>query len=102
MHGFEDLIDTGHTRVSFDLNLNICKKLKIKRSVNFKKANWSCLKEFLIYLPWDQDFVDDDVNASLSNWCDMFLSAVDDHIPKRICHRVYDLPLALTKNFWTF
>ena len=28
-------------------------------------------------------FIPDDVDASLSNWRDAFLSAVDDHIPKR-------------------
>ena len=39
VHGFEDHIDTDHTLASFDQNLNICKKPKIKRSVyNFKKA----------------------------------------------------------------
>ena len=84
MHGFEDVIDTDHTLVSFYLDLNIYKKPKIKRSVyNFKNANWSVLKEILMNSPWNHAFVDDDVNASLFRWCNLFFSAVDDHIPKR-------------------
>ena len=93
MHGFQDVIDTDHTLVSFDLDLNIYKKPKIKRSVyNFKNRNWSVLKEILMNSPWNHFFVDNDVNASLSGWCNLFISAVDDHIPKRFCHSVYDPP----------
>ena len=52
VRGFEDHINTDHTLVSFDLNLKICEKPKIKRSVNnFKKANWSGLKQILMYSP---------------------------------------------------
>ena len=50
------------------------------------------LKEILINSHLNHVFVDDDVNASLSRWCNLFLSAVDDHIPKRVCHSVYDPP----------
>ena len=93
IHAFEDVIDTHHTLVSFDLDLNIYKKPKIKCSVYiFKNANWSVLKEILINSHSNHVFVDDDVNASLSRWCNLFLSAVDDHIPKRVCHSVYDPP----------
>ena len=93
IHGFQDVIDTDHTLVSFDLDLNIYKKPKIKRSIyNFKTGNWSVLKEILMNSPWNHIFVDNDVNASLSGWCNLFLSAVDDHIPKRFSHSVYDPP----------
>ena len=91
MHGFQDVNDTDHTLVSFDLDLNIYKKPKIKRSA-FKNGNWSVLKEILMNSPWNHFFVDNDVNASLSGWCNLFISAVDDHIPKRFCHSVYDPP----------
>ena len=45
-----------------------------------------------MYSPWNHVFVDDDVNASLSRWRNLFLSAIDDYIPKRLCHNVYDPP----------
>ena len=48
----------------------------------YKKANWTGLKEQLTRAYWDQCFVPDNIDVSLSNWCDLFLSAVDEHIPR--------------------
>ncbi len=93
VHGFVDIIATDHTLISFDVDFKICKKPKVKRSVyNFKNANWSGLKQVLTHIPWERGFVADDVNASLSSWCESFISAVNSHIPKRISRCVYDLP----------
>ena len=66
---------------------------KVKRSVyNFKIANWSRLKQVLSHIPWELGHVPDDVNTSLSNWCESLNSAVNDHIPKRIFRCVHDPP----------
>ena len=43
-------------------------------------------------VPWDLCFVDNDVNESLSNWTDMFLSAVNLHIPICKARNVNDHP----------
>ena len=37
-------------------------------------------------------FVSGDIEASLSNWCDLFVSAVNDHVPKRRVRNVRDHP----------
>jgi hypothetical protein len=93
VHGFEDIIATDHTLISFDVDFKICKKPKVKRSVyNFKNANWSGLKQVLANIPWELGFVSDDINTLLSSWCESFISAVNDHIPKRTSRCVYDPP----------
>ena len=93
MQGFDDILNTDHKLISFDLSLEIQKKPKVKRLVyNFKKANWAGLKEQLTHAPWDECFVPSNIDESLSNWCDLFLKAVDDHIPKYNIKNVYDHP----------
>jgi hypothetical protein len=94
VHGFEDIISTDHTLISFDVDFKICKKPKVKRSVyNFKNANWLGLKQVLANIPWEFGFVSDDINTLLSSWSESFISAVNDHIPKRTSRCVYDPPL---------
>ena len=93
MYGFEDIISTDHTLISFDIDFKICQKPKVKRSVyNLKNTNWSGLKQVLAHIPYELGHVPDDVNTSLSNWCESFNSAVNDHIPKRISRCVHDPP----------
>ena len=84
IHGFDDILNTDHKLVSFVLDFNIPKKPKTKRYVyNFKKANWDTLKEVLTNTPWDMSFVPGDIEALLSNWCD---------VPKRRVRNVNDHP----------
>ena len=86
-------LTTDHKLVSFEINLKIERKPKPKRFVyDFAKANWSDLKEKLANTPWDSCFVPGNIDETLSNWCDMFLSAVDEHIPKYCIKNVYDHP----------
>ena len=59
---------------------------------NFKKANWPGLKQQLTHAPWDECFVSDNVDESLSNWCNLFLSAVDKYIPKHFVKNTNDNP----------
>ena len=93
VQGFEDILNTDHKLISFELDLKINKKPKVKREVfNFKKANWTGLKDVLLNTPFDACFVPEDIDASLSKWCDLFLSIVHDHIPKCSSRNVYDHP----------
>jgi adenylate kinase family enzyme len=83
VHGFDDILKSDHKVISFDINLKVEKKARIKRRVyNFKKADWQGLKELLSKVPWEAGLLTNDVDTSLSNWCDMFLAAVDNSIPK--------------------
>ena len=73
MQGFDDILNTDHKLISFDLSLEIQKKPKVKRLVyNFKKANWAGLKEQLTHAPWDECFVPSNIDESLSNWWTYF------------------------------
>ena len=93
LQGFDDILDTDHKLISFDINFKIQRKVKVKRSTyNFKKANWPILKELLGRTPWDLCFVSNDVDESLSNWHDMFISAVNEHIPKCTLKNVNEHP----------
>ena len=91
--GFEDILYTDHKLISFELNLRIPRKPKIKGVVyNFKKANWDGLNETLWHTPWDMCFVPDDVDSSISNWCDILMTAVDLHIPKYTIKNAHNHP----------
>jgi hypothetical protein len=46
----------------------------------------------LLNTPFDACFVPEDIDASLSKWCDLFLSIVNDRIPKCSSRNVYDHP----------
>ena len=93
INGSQDILVTDHKLVKFCINLRIAKTLKAEHRVyNFKKADWQGLKQTLESVPWDLCFVDNDVNESLSNWTDMFLSAVDLHIPICKARNVNDHP----------
>jgi hypothetical protein len=84
VHGFDDLIFTDHKLISFDIDMCIPKKIETKRVVyKFKNADWKGLTEALRIVPWDLCFEFDDVNQTASNWCDVFISTVDDYIDSR-------------------
>lgn len=40
----------------------------------------------------DLCFASDDIDVTLSYWCDLFLSAIDAHVPKRNTRNTYDHP----------
>ena len=87
IHGFDDIICTDHKLISFELDLKVPKKSRTKRVVyNFKRADWSGLKETL-----HACVVPDNVDTSLDNWYDLFVAAADDHIPKCKARSVNDL-----------
>ena len=93
LHGYDDIISTDHKLIGFDLDLRVPKKPDIKRSVyNFKRADWSSLNNSLQNTSWDQCFVPNDVDASLSNWCAVFLTVVNKHVPKSKTRNIHDHP----------
>ena len=71
---FEDIINTDHKILSFELVLRIRRVSKAKRTVyNFKRANWPALKELLLHTPWDLAFYPNDINKSRSTWTELLL-----------------------------
>ena len=93
LHGYDDIISTDHKLIGFDLDLKVPKKPDIKRSVyNFKRADWSSLNNSLQNTSWDQCFVPNDVDASLSNWCAVFLTVANKHVPKSKTRNIHDHP----------
>ncbi len=69
--------------VEFSLDFNIAKKPKVTRQVNnFKKADLYNLKATLAYTPWDIVFDESSIDNSLQNWMHLFLTIVDQYIPK--------------------
>ena len=93
LHGFNDIISTDHKLIGLDLDLRVPKKPDIKCSVyNFKRADWSSLNNSLQNTSWDQCFVPNDVDASLSNWCAVFLTVVNQHVPKSKTRNIHDHP----------
>jgi hypothetical protein len=59
---------------------------------DFAKSDWSNLKVLLANTRWDLCFVPGNIDETLSNWCGMFLSTVDKHIPKYCIKSVHDHP----------
>jgi endonuclease/exonuclease/phosphatase family metal-dependent hydrolase len=91
--GFDDVLTTDHKLISFEINLKIQSKPRAERFVyDFAKSDWSNLKVLLANTRWDLCFVPGNIDETLSNWCDMFLSVVDKHIPKYCIKSVHDHP----------
>ena len=91
--GFDDVLTTDHKLISFEINLKIQSKPRAERFVyDFAKSDWSNLKVLLANTRWDLCFVPGNIDETHSNWCDMFLSVVDKHIPKYCIKGVHDHP----------
>ena len=93
LHGYDDIISTDHKLIGFDLDLTVPKEPDIKRYVyDFKRADWSSLNNSLQNTSWDQCFVPNDVDGTLSNWCAVFLTIVNQHVPKSKTRNIHDHP----------
>ena len=80
--GFQDILNLDHQVIEFSMDLQIKSQPHIKqRLYYFKKADWSGLKYSLNLINWELCFEENDINPSLTNWSDTFLTAVDQHIP---------------------
>ena len=76
---------SDYLAVSFSMLTKLKRLKKSGRTVYyFKKADLSGLKSTLRNLSWDTVFVDNDIDASIAGWYDMFLSCVDEFVPWRV------------------
>ena len=79
---FDSQLTTDHLGVQFKIK-TILKRERIARYVyNFKKADFEGLKQFLSVTQLDIGFVENDIDQTWESWRDLFLNAVDSHIPK--------------------
>ena len=91
--GFDDVLETDHKLIHFEINLKLQRKPRVERLVyDFAKPDWSSLKVLLSNSRWDLCFVSGNIDETLSNWCCMFLSAVDKYIPKHCIKRTHNHP----------
>ena len=80
----EDL-SSNHLAVSFSLLTKLkCLKKSGRKVYNLKKVDLSGLRSTLRNVSWDTVFVDNDIDASTACWYDMFLSCVDEFVPKAV------------------
>ena len=63
-----------------------------KLNYSFKKADWDHLRILLHYTPWHCAFMDTDIDRLWAAWSDLFLSAVDECIPRRTAKRNSNAP----------
>ena len=78
---FDDILNTDHRMFEFVLNFNINKKPSVQRKVyNFKKVDWNALRSTIERTPWDIVMDETCIDISLSNWMDLYLSIVNEHI----------------------
>ena len=82
----EDLMDSDHSCVIFNININLKSSHALPKVVlNFKKANLEELKRTLNYVPWHVAMLDDDLDLNIMKWEDLFWAAVKEFVPtKRI------------------
>ena len=74
---------SDHLVVSFSMLTKLKRLKKSGRTVyNLKKADLSGLKSALRNLSWDAVFVENDIDSSIACWYDMFLTCVDEFVPK--------------------
>ena len=80
----EGFVDRDHRSVTCTIDLNLDRVTpRPKFVLDFKKANLRELQNTLHYIPWDFSLLDNDINTNLSNWEDLFWSAVNEFIPKK-------------------
>ena len=63
-----------------------------KLSYSFKKADWNHLRNLLYYTPWHCAFMDTNIDCIWAARSDMFLSAVNECIPRRTVKRTSNAP----------
>ena len=75
---------SDHLVVSFSMLTKLKRLKKSGRTVyNLKKADLSGLKSAQRNLSWDAVFVENDIDASIACWYDMFLTCVDEFVYRK-------------------
>ena len=77
------LLNSDHFLVYFNILTKIHRQPKVPRIVcNFRNANINALKLALCDIPWETDFLANDIDVNLLSWEDLFLTCVDQFIPR--------------------
>ena len=80
-HPREGIFPSDHYVVEFEIRLKFQRaKRATGQFYDFKNGNFDDPKESLTRVPFDVAYWDD-INEHWSNWKDLFLTAVKDHIP---------------------
>ena len=78
------LVHFDHLNVTFTINVDFYPPTPWpKYNYDFKKANLVDLKKTLEHIPYSVLLPNADTNISLSNWKDVFWSAVDEFVLRR-------------------
>ena len=73
---------SDHMLITFDI-ISLKRIKPFKRYVyNYKDADFGGLQELLNYIPWDIAYDENYMDLSTVKWMDLFLSAVNDCVPK--------------------
>lgn len=80
------LFPTDHYLIEFDIKLRFQRAKAVKRTVyDFKNANFNGLREHLLHVPFDYAISDhSDIDDCWKAWKDLFLTATDKYVPKKI------------------
>ena len=85
-HLLEGIFPSDHYVVEFEIRLEFQRAKRVTRQVyDCKNGNFDDLQESLTRVPFDVAY-SDDINEHWSNWKNLFLTAVKDHIPVKTVH----------------
>lgn len=84
-----NIFPTDHCLIDFDIQLSFLKAKPVQRIVYvFKNADFSGLCEHLARVPLSMCISDEsDMNECWQKWKDLFITAVEEHVPKKINQR---------------
>ena len=74
---------SDHKTITFRVNVHpYHRKSSERKCYDFNKADWSRLNELFKCIPWNCEFLSDDINEIWSAWTDLFFIAIDECILK--------------------
>ena len=80
----ESPVTSDHFNVNFNINFKLNPVVPRPKYVfDCKNANFNELKNTLHNIPWDVSFLENDINVNLTNWEDLFWSAVKKFVLKK-------------------
>ena len=80
----EGLGNSDHDSIELRVKLKFTKKKLGARMVyDYRRANWSGLKEYFTEVPWDCIYVTNDINEICESWRTLFFKTVERNIPSK-------------------
>ena len=80
----DSLVISDHLNVNFNIKLKVNPAAPSPKCIfDYKDANIEELKKTLKNIPWDALYLENDINANLNYWEDLFWSAVNEFVPKK-------------------